>query len=136
MFKFTNVDLYWAFLDEVNQLSGKYQVDLCNLSDAQVARLEEEGIKVRTKGDDRGYFVTCKSTKFPITAYDKNGNEVRAKVANESKADVLIKPYPWKSPTGAKGVSAGIAKLVITDLKEYQKDVVEEIGDDADIEVL
>jgi len=25
MFKLTNVDLYWAFLNETNQLSGKYQ---------------------------------------------------------------------------------------------------------------
>jgi len=39
-------------------------------------------------------------------------------------------------PTGAKGVSAGIAKLVVTDLKEYHAEGVEEIGDDADIEVL
>jgi hypothetical protein len=134
MFKLTNVDLYWAFLNETNQLSGKYQVDVCNLTDAQVARLEEEGIKVRTKGDDRGYFITCKSTKYPITPYDKDGNEIRAKVANESKADVLIKPYSWKSPTGMKGTSAGISKLVVTDLKEYLADV-ESIGDDA-VEVL
>jgi hypothetical protein len=26
------VDLYWAFLNEPNQMSEKYQVDLCNLS--------------------------------------------------------------------------------------------------------
>lgn len=134
MFKLTNVDLFWAFLNETNQLSGKYQVDVCNLTDAQVARLEEEGIKVRTKNDDRGYFITCKSAKYPITAYSKDGDEIRAKIANESKADVLLKPYSWKSPTGMKGTSAGIVKLIVTDLKEYHADV-EEVGDDA-IEVL
>jgi len=135
MFKLTNVDLYWAFLNETNQLSNKYQVDVCNLTNAQVERLEEEGIQVRSKDDDRGYFVTCKSAKYPITAYDKDGNEIRAKVANQSKADVLIKPYSWTSPTGKKGTSAGIAKLIVTDLIEYRNDVVEEVGDE-DVEVL
>jgi hypothetical protein len=136
MFKFANVDLFWSCLKETNQLSGKYQVDLCNLNDAQVARLEEEGIVVRTKNDDRGYFVTSKSN-FPITPFTKDGQEIHAKIANGSKADVLINPYSWTQPmTGKKGVSAGIAKLVITDLKEYHDDAVEEIGDDADIEVL
>jgi len=135
MFKLTNVDLFWSCLKEVNQLSQKYQVDICNLTDAQVARLEEEGVKVRSKDDDRGYFFTAKS-KYPITPYDKNGEEIHVKIANESKADVLIKPYAWKAPTGAKGVSAGIAKLIVTDLKEYVAEGVEEIGDDADIEVL
>ena len=135
MFKLTNVDLYWACLKETNQLSGKYQVDLCNLTDAQVARLEEEGIKVRTKNDDRGFFVTAKS-KYTIPPYDKNGDEIQAKIANESKADVLIKPYSWKSPTGAKGTSVGITKLIITDLKEYNPDgEIESIGDD-EVEVL
>ena len=136
MFKFTNVDLFWSNLKETNQLSGKYQVDLCNLTDPQVQRLEEEGIQVRTKNDDRGYFVTSKS-RFPITPFDKNGEEIHAKIANGSKADVLINPYDWTQPmTGKKGRSAGIAKLVITDLKEYHADGVEEIGDGADIEVL
>jgi hypothetical protein len=135
MFKLTNVDLFWSCLKEVNQLSQKYQVDICNLSDAQVARLEEEGVKVRSKDDDRGYFFTAKS-KYPITPYDKNGEEIHVKIANESKADVLVKPYAWKAPTGAKGVSAGIAKLIVTDLKEYVAEGVEEIGDEADIEVL
>lgn len=135
MFKFTNVDLFWASLDETNRMSGKYQVDVCNLSDAQVARLEDEGINVRTKDDDRGYFITCKSAKFPIQAYDKDGNEIRSKVANGSKADVLLKPFSWTAPTGKKGTSAGIAKLIVTDLIEYHAEGVEEVGDDA-VEVL
>jgi len=135
MFKLTNVDLYWAFLSETNNLSGKYQVDVCNLNDAQVDKLEDEGIKVRTKEDDRGYFITCKSAKYPINAYDKNGDVINVKVANGSKADVLIKPYEWKSPTGTKGTSGGIAKLVVTDLIEYKDDAVDSIEEDS-VEVL
>lgn len=136
MFKLTNVDLFWAFLNETNQLSGKYQVDVCNLSDAQIERLEEEGIIVKNKDDDRGHFITCKSTKFPITAYDRDGNEIHAKVANNSKADVLVKPYSWKSPTGKKGISAGIAKLIVTDLIEYKAAQSEELIDDDVAEIL
>jgi len=29
-------EIMWAFLDTPNELSGKYQVDLCNLSDSAV----------------------------------------------------------------------------------------------------
>jgi len=135
MFKLTNVDLYWAFLSETNNLSGKYQVDVCNLNEAQIDKLESEGIKVRTKEDDRGFFITCKSTKYPISAYDKNGDVINVKVANQSKADVLIKPYGWTSPTGAKGTSAGIAKLVVTDLIEYRDDAIDSI-EESSVEVL
>jgi hypothetical protein len=28
-----NADVYWAQLNKVNDMSGKYQVNLCNLSD-------------------------------------------------------------------------------------------------------
>ncbi len=34
-------DLMWAFLDTPNQMSGKYQVDLCNLSKPAIKALEE-----------------------------------------------------------------------------------------------
>ncbi len=135
MFKLANVDLYWAFLSETNNLSGKYQVDVCNLTEPQIDKLEAEGIKVKTKEDDRGYFITCKSTKYPINAYDKSGNEIKVKVANQSKADVLVKPYSWTSPTGMKGTSAGIAKLVVTDLIEYRDEAIDSIEEDS-VEVL
>ena len=80
-------------------------------------------------------FITCKSTKYPISAYDKNGDVINVKVANQSKADVLIKPYGWTSPTGAKGTSAGIAKLVVTDLIEYRDDAIDSI-EESSVEVL
>ena len=64
-----NVTLFWASLSEKNQMSGKYQVDLCQLSPDQVSTLEDIGVNVRTKGDDKGYFVTAKSANFPIAAY-------------------------------------------------------------------
>jgi len=31
-------DIMWAYLDKVNDMSGKFQVDLCNLSDKAAER--------------------------------------------------------------------------------------------------
>lgn len=118
-----NVTLYWACLQEPNTLSGKYQVDLCHLSEEQIGMLEDIGVNVRTKaGDDRGYFVTAKSAKFPITAYMKDGTVFEGMVANGSKADVKAEAYEWThAPTKRSGWAVGIkiGGLTLTDLIEY-----------------
>lgn len=117
-----NVTLYWASLQEPNSMSGKYQVDLCQLSDEQVAALEDIGLNVRTKGDDRGYFVTAKSAKFPITPYLKDGGVFEGMVANGSKANVKAEAYEWThSPTKRSGWAIGIkiGGLTLTEAIEY-----------------
>jgi len=45
------VDLFWAFLNEPNKMSEKYQVDLCNLSKEAVKKLTDIGVEV--KNDDK-----------------------------------------------------------------------------------
>ena len=126
--KLENVELMWPFLYERNKLSGKYQVDLVNLDDEQVKQIEETGVQVRNKNDDKGFFVTCKSSNYAIVPYTKSGDAIPAdvKVGNGTKANILLKPYSWKSPTGTKGMSLGIAKLVVTDLNEYKAELMEE----------
>jgi len=121
VFKLENVELYWPFLYERNQLSNKFQVDLANLTDDQIAKIEESGVSIRNKQDERNAFVTCKSSKYEIKPYDKNGDVIPAetKVGNGSRANLMVKPYGWKSPTGQKGISLGIVKMVVTDLQEY-----------------
>ena len=64
-------DVMWAYLNRKNEMSDRYQVDLCNLSDGAVSALESMGLTVNQK-DGKGYFITCKSTN-PIRAYDANG---------------------------------------------------------------
>lgn len=127
VFKLENVELYWPFLYERNQLSQKFQVDLSNLTDDQIAKIEEAGVQIRNKQDERNAFVTCKSSKYEIKPYDKNGDVIPAdvKVGNGSKANLMVKPYGWKSPTGQKGISLGIVKMVVTDLNEYKSDGVD-----------
>lgn len=110
-------DIMWAFLDTPNTMSGKYQVDLCNLSKSAIKALEDIGVSVRNK-EDKGFFVTAKSAKYEIPAVDEEGNPISAKVGNGSRGIALIKPYHYDK-NGKKGVGVGINKLVVTKLIEY-----------------
>ena len=72
----------WANLNHVNEMSGKYQIDLSNLSTKAVEELAKEGIEAResTKAEDeRGVYITCKST-YPIPAYYEDGSEVPSNI--------------------------------------------------------
>jgi hypothetical protein len=113
-------DIMWAFLDEPNQMSEKYQVDLCNLSEGAVTALEDVGIEVKRK-EDKGFYIVAKSKKFPIRTETSDGNGVNCKVGNGSKGVAWIKPYAYTFK-GKAGVSPGINKLVITDLIRYEAD--------------
>lgn len=114
-------EIMWANLHQRNEMSGKYQVDLCQLSKAAVAKLEEIGIAVKHK-DEQGYFITCKSDKFPIIAQLPDGTVLNEDtlVGNGSKAKATIEPYAW-SFKNKKGKSASLKKLTITDLKVYTR---------------
>ena len=110
-------EIMWAFLNKPNEMSGKFQVDLCNLSDKAVGALEEMGIEVKTK-EGKGAYVTCKSTR-PIAAYDDGGSLLEGDIlGNGSKAAAIITPYAW-SFKGKKGVSPSLRKMVITELVPY-----------------
>lgn len=124
-------EIMWAFLDTPNQLSGKYQVDLCNLSSEAVSKLQAMGVNVRKKDDqpEKGFFVTAKSVNYPIKAEDREGNPVAGKVGNGSKAIALLKPYEYTYQK-KKGVAIGVNKLIITDLVVYEAEVKEEALDD------
>ena len=134
VFKLDEVELMWPFLYERNKLSSKYQVDIVNLSDDQVEAIEKTGVTVRQDANkpEKGFFITCKSTNYEITPYDKNGDVIPSsiKVGNGSKANIMVKPYAWKSPTGQSGMSLSIAKLVVTDLNKYEAPEVTEMAED------
>ena len=119
MSKLTTVNAvtYWACLSTLNELSGKYQVDLSGLSDNAVNALRAEGLTVRNKEDDRGNFITVKSNN-PIKAYDVHGDEIGCLVGNGSKVKAVLGHYDWKFQQKA-GRSPSLLKLVITDLSVY-----------------
>lgn len=118
-------EIMWAFLDTPNQLSGKYQVDLCNLTKGAIEALKSMGVDVRSRSDqpEKGSYITAKSVNYPIKTEDTNGNAITVKVGNGSKGVALLKPYEY-SYKGKKGVGVGINKLVVTDLVVYEGEPV------------
>lgn len=124
-------EIQWAFFDKVSDMSGKYQVDLTNLSDQAVKALEAIGVAVRKREDkpEKGWFVTVKSNN-PIKPVDEKGNTITATVANGSKATALVSAYQW-TWKNKSGVSPSLMKIVITDLKEYKPEGgVADLADD------
>ena len=122
-------------LTRPDQLSGKYSVQLGNLSGPAAEKLEELGVSVKFKEDsyNRGKFIECKS-KFPIdnskfkTVVDSEGLPIDPNdVGPGSRVEALLKTYEWSM--GAKsGVGCRIIKLVVTELA--QAEVVNDADDD------
>ena len=127
-------EIMWAFFTEPNSMSGKFQCDLCNLTDNAVKALESMGLQPRKREDkpEKGWFLTVKSN-YAIQPYDNSGKEIHDVVGNGSKAIALIKPYEW-SWKNKKGVSASLAKIVVTDLVKYEAEEAQnDAFEDADI---
>jgi len=123
--------IMWAQLEDKNEMSGKYQVDLTQLSDGAVASLESDGIEVRYK-DDRGHFITCKSTR-PIYAIGSAGDSLRGvSVGNGSQAVAKVGSFEWKFK-GKTGISPSLSNLTITELEVY--DVGEDGSDNSPIDL-
>ena len=120
-------NIMWAQMNKVNELSNKYQVNLCDLSDAAVQALENMGIEVKEK-EGFGKYITCKSAK-PMKAFDEDGKEIEEDIGNGSKAKAIITTYEWKYKN-KKGVSPSLKKLVVTDLVMYAGGGSATIADD------
>jgi hypothetical protein len=123
-------DVFWCQHDKINEMSGKFQLNLCNLSDAAVEALEQMGISVQVGEDGKanmGKYITCKSTT-PIRVHDADGDPLTEKIGNGSKAKALITSYAW-TYKNKKGVSPSLKKLVVTDLVEFAN-AGGDIGDD------
>ena len=123
-------DIMWAYLDKVNDMSGKFQVDLCNLSDKAADALQDIGLEVKFK-DGKGKYITCKSTR-PIYAFDDGGSQIDVQVGNGSKGVALVGTYSWAYQK-KKGVSPALKRLVITDMLEYGGQPVGELISEDDL---
>ena len=123
-------EVQWAFFNKKNEMSGKFQVDLTNLSPGAVKALQDAGLEPRNREDkpEKGWFITAKSN-YEIKPVDKSGNEITDIVGNGSKAVALIKPYEW-SWKNKKGVSPSLVKIIINDLKVYNAEETAEEEDD------
>ena len=113
----------WPFLYERNDLSQKYQIDICNLDKKTVKELEAVGIDVKTgEGEkaEKGRFIIAKSAKYPPKVVDNRGDVIDATVliGNGSQIKASIRPYEWNFK-GKAGVGAGLNSLMVTSLVEY-----------------
>jgi hypothetical protein len=126
-----DITLLWPNLDKTNTMSGKFQVDLAELTDEAVQRLATLGIVPREK-EGKGLFITPKS-KFPIVPVDADNEVFVGRVGNGSKAQAYISSYvPTRMPAGqAIRPMPTLLKLVITELVEYNPEPM----DTADMEL-
>lgn len=120
--------LYWPNLNRVNDMSGKYQVDLGSLGKEAIKVLQDNGIDVKTdprkkeENPDRGQYVTAKST-YPFKVLFKQGVEVvdPSLIGSGSTARIKFSPYEWTFK-GKKGVSVSTKIVQVTDLVKYERD--------------
>ena len=110
---------FWFSFLEKNEMSDKYQVDISELSEPQVDRLEGMGINVKNKGDDRGYFVTAKSVKYAPRVDDVDGFKMSDPVGNGSKCTFVVRPYDYNFK-GKAGVALGISKARVNELVKFE----------------
>tara|TARA_E500000305_G_C3846418_1_gene154148 strand:- start:37 stop:489 length:453 start_codon:yes stop_codon:yes gene_type:complete len=115
----------WASVFDVNQLSGKYQVDICNLDKKTVKDLEKHGLTIKKGTDDKkeyGSYITAKASKYAPKVLDNNAEPMDGSVliGNGSKIKASISPFSWTyAPTGKSGVSASLNSLMVLKLVSY-----------------
>lgn len=117
--------LEWAHLTpgKPNDLSGKYQVDVCQLDSDTVKKLKKLGLDVQDgskKGKaEKGHYVTPKATR-PVTVVDSKRNTFEAidSIGNGTVANVAIRAFPYNFK-GKEGIGCGLQAIQILDLKEY-----------------
>ena len=110
----------WASVFEVNEMSQKYQVDICNLDKNTIKQLEKAGLEVK-KGigekEDQGNFITAKASKFAPKVLTNTGElmDGTTLIGNGSKIKVSITPYSWNFK-GKTGISASLNSLMVLKL--------------------
>tara|TARA_R110002020_G_scaffold256930_1_gene470603 strand:- start:1302 stop:1739 length:438 start_codon:yes stop_codon:yes gene_type:complete len=132
---------YWVKLREPDEMSKKYQMDICNLDSDTKEKLESKGVVVKNKQDDRGDFVTARS-KFNVPAINKDNEPIDVDTAIGNGSDVKVKigfnsDHPMVSQYGT---SMYLNKVKVLNLVEYLPDNdfeegVSESWDDEDIPV-
>tara|TARA_Y100000593_G_C4228426_1_gene295688 strand:+ start:531 stop:947 length:417 start_codon:yes stop_codon:yes gene_type:complete len=113
----------WANVFEPNKMSGKYQMDICQLDKNTVKALQDEGLEIKQGEGEKahkGFFITAK-TKLPPKVMDSQKNIWPSEklIGNGSKVKVSVNPYSWTFK-GKNGISASLTALMVLNLEEYQ----------------
>ncbi len=126
----------WASLSKPNDMSGKYQIDVCNLSKGDVAQLKKQGVtnvhEEKKRDDDyepRGHYITMRSNAVSKAGDDLDPPKVvDAKkqplprgvlVGNGSVVKVVYDPFEWTYKNKA-GTSAGLRIVQVLELVKFE----------------
>jgi|TARA_R100001480_G_scaffold2646_1_gene7365 hypothetical protein len=117
-----------------NNLSNKYQVDVCNLSSEVVKQLESYGIPIKND-EERGSFVTAKAIRPPRVMDASKRLWDDTIIGNGSTIKISAKPYDW-TYKGKSGVSLGLNQLMVVNLVEYEMEELDAEESDTEDEVI
>lgn len=128
------------FRRDRSDYSGKYEVNLCNLSPAVVKVLEKDhGVtQLRTEDEDHknhswGTFTVARS-EYELRVLDSKKRPISDDVmlGNGTVVYASVSPYPW-TYKGKKGVSLGCAGIQVIELVEYStNDAIDAAFDEED----
>ena len=110
----------WAHVHEPNDLSGKFQVDICQLDKATVKKLEDVGIEVRQgegEKEHKGSFIVAKTKRRPkVMDAAKNIWPSNLLIGNGSTVKCSVTPFDWTFKKKS-GISASLNSLMVVDFK-------------------
>lgn len=120
---------YWASVVNANTtFEPVWSIDV-SLDDKNKAIVEQDGLKVKNKGDERGDFVTIKrkvegkngpnSAPSVVDAHKRPLPE-GVLIGNGSTVNVVYKPYEWNWK-GNSGIGADLRKVQVIDLEPYEE---------------
>lgn len=110
----------WAKVFEPSDLSGKYEVDITHISDADAAKLSAAGIEVKAD-EDSGNWVKAKadSSYKPkiVTKANKDWPDSTL-IGNGSLCYFLVNPFEWTFK-GKTGMSLGLNGVQVLEHVAY-----------------
>lgn len=130
MSNFVKGTAHYAFLKRTSPVNQKYCMDLINLDEDSVAKLEAEGVSVKDS-EEKGRWIGLTS-QYPAVVKDSKGNELPDSVVNTigngSLVSVPIKTYntQYKKETFTK---VTLGTVFVEKLVKYE--VLPETEEDA-----
>lgn len=127
----TNAEIHWACVREPNVYSGKYEVEVHNLTKEQIDYINSFSVgksawtEVRTdaKYPEKGKFIKFRCAKPPrICDGQKNDLPEDVLIGNGTTANVLFLVSEPRSPQGVAKVKLTLNTIQVLKLVEYKAD--------------
>ena len=133
----------WASVFDVNEMSGKYQVDICNLDKETIKTLEKVGLSVKKgEGDkeDQGMYITAKASKYRPKVVDNLGTPMDGTVLIGNGSKVKVQCKPWEiNRNGQAFKGLELQAVQVIDLVQYSSgdgDEFDSVVEEAEVDEL